>query len=141
MVLGWVVGGWADCWADIVYNLHSFSRHFCKNMHFFYIFLQFYLHMSKKSSTFVSDLGIVPTATINNIRDMKKCIFKCQNGKMIVGVYTDQQKWSMHGEPIYRVYHNRKWMWRQNWFKLEDALQACIHLALLHNYYVTLHKK
>lgn len=37
------------------------------------------LHISKKSSTFVADLGIVPTATIKYYRVMKKeCVFKCQ---------------------------------------------------------------
>lgn len=71
---------------------------------------------------------------------MKECIFKCQNGKVIVGVYKDQKKWSMHGETIYRVYANRRWMWHQNWYNLTDALQACIHVALLGTYIVTLKK-
>ena len=34
--------------------------------------MQNYLHMSKKSSTFVADLGIVPTATIKYNRVMKR---------------------------------------------------------------------
>ena len=34
--------------------------------------MQKYLHMSKKSSTFVADLGIVPTATIKHNRVMKR---------------------------------------------------------------------
>lgn len=72
---------------------------------------------------------------------MKECVFKCQTGRVIVGVYKNPRVWSMHGEPVYRVYVRRKWLWHQNWMDLKDALQACIHVGLLDNYYVNLEDK
>ena len=41
-------------------------------MHFFCIFLQKYLVISKKSITFVADLEIVPSITKNNVKSMEK---------------------------------------------------------------------
>ena len=65
------------------------------------------LHISKKSSTFASDLGIVPTTTIKYIRVMKKeCIFKC---------YAQGEWWYVYGIDYgilgvrYRIYKGRKW--------------------------------
>lgn len=72
---------------------------------------------------------------------MKECVFKCQTGKVIVGVYKNPKEWSIHGEPAYRVYCNRKWLWHQKWYNLKDALQACIHVGLLDNYNIYLEEK
>lgn len=71
---------------------------------------------------------------------MRECLFKCQTGKVIVGVYKNPLVWSMHGEPVYRVYAKRKWLWHQNWYRYKDALEACIHEALLGNYNVNLER-
>ena len=43
------------------------SRVDCKKIHFFCKKMQIYLHMSKKSSIFAPDLGIVPAMTIKNV--------------------------------------------------------------------------
>lgn len=72
---------------------------------------------------------------------MKECIFKCQTGKVIVGVYKDPQRWGLNVETVYRVYCNRKWMWHRNWYNLKDAIQACVHVGLLGNYNVLLEEK
>ena len=45
---------------------------YCKKMQKKCKKMQKYLHMSKKSSTFVADLGIVPSATIKYSRVMEK---------------------------------------------------------------------
>lgn len=69
--------------------------------------MQKYLHMSKKSSTFAADLGMVPTITNKCNKSMKeKCIFKC---------YAQGKWWYVYGVDYgllgtrYRVYQGRKW--------------------------------
>ena len=72
MDLGWALRGswegiawiWDDHCEDLGRALRGRSPVYCNKMHFFCIFLQYYLHMSEKSSTFVADLGIVPAVTI-----------------------------------------------------------------------------
>lgn len=77
---GMAVGGhglpfarsWAALWVDDRAGIGEDVVHWwyvqrignCRKMHFFCIFLQYYLHIWEKSSIFASDLGIVPSATI-----------------------------------------------------------------------------
>ena len=56
-----VRGYWRGC--DIAEEMNITLRG-CKKVHFYCIFLQKYLHISKKSSIFAADLGIVPAITI-----------------------------------------------------------------------------
>lgn len=61
--------------------------------------MQFYLHMSKKSSTFVSDLGIVPFATIKSFRVMTKQV-KAKASK--------EREKALHRAQRIVSYHNRQ---------------------------------
>lgn len=84
--------------------------------------MQNYLHMSKKSSTFVEDLGIVPAITIKNNRVMKKdCIFKACKGNEWWYLYRYPNEKAARG-CIYRVYCGRKWYDRITWYNYEIAL-------------------
>lgn len=44
--------------------VYGYLERRCKKMQIFCKKMQIYLHISKKSSTFVADLGIVPFATL-----------------------------------------------------------------------------
>ena len=86
------------------------------------------LHISKKSSTFVADLGIVPTATNKYNRVMeKKCIFKC---------YAQGEWWyvyELNYGPFglnYRVYRGRKWFEHSSFQLKQYAICAAVNVAL-----------
>ena len=95
--------------------------------------MQDYLHMSKKSSTFVADLGIVPTATIKYNRVMERdCIFKACKENEWWYLYRYPNEKATRG-CIYRVYCGRKWYDRLSWFSYEMAmgqlLEGCLGLG------------
>lgn len=63
--------------------------------------------MSKKSSTFVPDLGIVPSATIKSLRVMTKVlIFKCEGANR--GFVHVVKFMPEGGDVYYRVMRNRR---------------------------------
>lgn len=70
--------------------------------------MQFYLHMSKKSSTFVADLGIVPVRTIKYNRVMRKeCVFKVVVEGRVWKVIK-YPKTNCIGAHLYKIEHNRR---------------------------------
>ena len=84
-------------------------------MHFFCKKIQKLLHMSKKSSIFVADLGIVPTATIKTLRVMDKVeICKVQIGAEIYKVNQLVNNGVALDE--YRVMHGRRIAKGGSWF-------------------------
>lgn len=92
----------------------------CRKMHFFCIFLQFYLHMSEKSSIFVADLVIVPVATKSFQQVMnKETICKVQIGETIfkTNVLLDEEG-SIHG---YRVMKGRNLAKGGSYFAAEGS--------------------
>lgn len=106
---------------------------YCKKMQKKCKKMQEYLHMSKKSSIFAADLGIVPTATIKNNRVMKKeCIFKACKGNEWWYLYRYPNEKASRG-CIYRIYNGRKWHDHISWFSYEMAmgelLRECIGLV------------
>ena len=75
-------------------------------MHFFCIFLQKYLVISKKSIIFVPDLEIVPSITKNNVKSMtKECIFKAWGGNCWLRVLAIKKK--PDAPVVYRVMMDR----------------------------------
>lgn len=86
--------------------------------------------MSKKNSTFATDLGIVPTTTIKKVRVMKKdCIFKACKGDEWWYLYRYPNATTEKG-CIYRVYCGRKWYDHITWFDYEMALGQLLGLCL-----------
>ena len=87
------------------------------------------LHISKKSSTFASDLGIVPTATIKYNRVMEKLeICKVQIGAEIYKV----NQFVDNDVPIeaYRVMHGRRIAKGGSWFNSRlAAIQFMLRIA------------
>ena len=79
----------------------------CKKMQKKCIFLQFYLHISNKSSIFASDLGIVLILTIKYLRVMKSlCLCRFMIGGKVLRLVERQEvggRWS-----YYRIYDGRK---------------------------------
>lgn len=91
------------------------------------------LHISKKSSIFAPDLGIVPSITLKKGNNMEKtCIFKAQKGNVIWYLYRVPNERASKG-CIYRVYCGRKWFDRISWFSYEMAvgqlLECCLGLG------------
>lgn len=77
--------------------------------------MQKYLHMSKKSSTFAADLGIVPTTTIKTNRVMEKVeVCKVTIGNEIYKVNQLCKEGVMLEE--YRVMHGRRIVKGGSWF-------------------------
>lgn len=102
--------------------------------------MQNYLHISKKSSIFAPDLGIVPTITLKKGKDMtNECVWKCQTGKVIVKVIKVNNDWRFKCT-VYRVYIGRKWWCRMTYEQVEHALSAAIFVSLLGNYQVSITK-
>ena len=92
--------------------------------------MQKLLHMSKKSSTFVADLGIVPSTTKNNNRVMKeKCIFRVQFAGDMWRVMESLEK-DVAGRYQYRIIHKRRVMekfYRRNGRR---AIELCMIYAM-----------
>lgn len=87
--------------------------------------MQNYLHMSKKSCTFASDLEIVQIVTIKYNRVMKKeCIFKC---------YAQGEWWYVYGVDYgdlgvrYRIYKGRKWFCHVTFDSVQYAICAAVN--------------
>jgi hypothetical protein len=92
--------------------------------------MQDYLHMSKKSSTFEADLGIVPDRTIKYNRVMKKeCIFKACKGNEWWYLYRYPNAKASRG-CIYRIYNGRKWDDHISWFGYEMAMGELLRRCL-----------
>lgn len=93
--------------------------------------MQNYLHMSKKSSTFVADLGIVPTTTNKYNRVMKKeCIFKAWGGHCWLRVLAIKKRPEL--PVIYRVMMDRCLLDGVNEFEQKGtAIDKAIALARL----------
>jgi hypothetical protein len=86
--------------------------------------------MSKKSSTFVADLGIVQTTTNKNNRVMKEtCIFRVQYfGEMwrvLRGMDEDEA-----GRHQYRIMHNRRVHEKFRRTNGKRAIEQCMRYAL-----------
>lgn len=66
------------------------------------------LHMSKKSSTFAADLGIVPTTTKKNNRVMKKeCVFRIEYKGDLYRVV--KHPYDYYGKVfVFKVMHQRR---------------------------------
>ena len=90
--------------------------------------MQKYLHMSKKSSIFASDLGLVPSATNKYNRVMKKaCIFRVDGGK---GIYRVYEQTTRGGYVMFAVYKGRRLALPVSVFeKAGDAITAAYHAA------------
>lgn len=92
--------------------------------------MQYLLHISKKSSIFVPDLGIVPTITLKKGKDMKKkCVFRCQSNGVVYRVLMEPWKEAVDGVR-YVVYEGRKkaqcpW-WYGKEYAIEEALRLCL---------------
>ena len=89
--------------------------------------------MSKKSSIFVADLGMVPSATIKYYRVMERvCIFKALKGNEWWYLYRYPNARASRG-CVYRVYCGRRWYDRISWFGYEMALgqllEGCLGLG------------
>lgn len=84
--------------------------------------------MSKKSSIFAADLGIVPTATIKYYRVMKQdCIFKVDGGK---GIYRVCQRTTRGGYIMFAVMKGRRLGLPVSVFeKAGDAISAANNAA------------
>lgn len=95
---------------------------FCKKM-------QKLLHMSKKSSIFVADLGIVPTTTIKYYRVMeKRCVFKCCiNGKWyrVYECVHPADKFRTY----YQTYAGRKRLDLFTWTRLGSAIGSILSVV------------
>lgn len=93
--------------------------------------MQIYLHISKKSSTFVADLGIVPTITKKSVNIMKKeCIFKVWGGSVWLRVLRVEV--SSGGPVYYRVMMGRNMLDGVSDFEeKETAVDKAISLARL----------
>ena len=91
--------------------------------------MQIYLHMSKKSSTFVADLGIVPDQTIKALRVMDKLeICKVQIGAEIYKV--NQLVNNDVALDEYRVMHGRRIAKGGSWFNNRlAAIQFMLRVA------------
>ena len=91
--------------------------------------MQKYLHMSKKSSIFAVDLGIVPTATIKYYRVMEKVeICKVQIGAEIYKV--NQLMNNDVALDEYRVMHGRRIAKGGSWFNNRlAAIQFMLRVA------------
>lgn len=91
--------------------------------------MQIYLHMSKKSSTFVPDLGIVPIVTIKNYRVMKKeCVFKVE----VEGFLWKVVKYPItnrYGAHLYRIEHNRRVISRGYHMCAQLKIEECLKYA------------
>lgn len=85
--------------------------------------MQKYLHIAKKSSTFVADLGIVPDQTIYINRVMKeRCIFRVSGGKEMCRVAVRRNE---DGGFYYVVYHGRRLAPTiARWSNVWDAIRA-----------------
>ena len=86
--------------------------------------------MSKKSSTFVSDLGIVPSATITNNRDMNEtCIFRVQfAGDMWRVMESSKQDEAKRFN--YRILHKRRVIESFRRMNGQRAIVLCLIYAL-----------
>lgn len=87
--------------------------------------MQKHLHMSKKSSIFAPDLGIVLILTFNHNRVMmKELIFKC---------YARGKWWYVYGVDYgilgmrYRIYEGRKWYSHVTFETLQYAVCAAVN--------------
>lgn len=86
--------------------------------------------MSKKSSTFVADLGIVPSITCKNVLYMaKSVIVKIAKGNEIWSVQR-MSKGSFWGGECFRVYCGRRWYSHVAWETYEYALACLLRQAL-----------
>lgn len=116
MVLGWIGLGW------IMRGCKKVQKK-CKKM-------QYLLHISKKSSIFAPELGIVPSITLKQIKDMnKKCIFRCQSNGVVFRVI--QEPFSEEVDCVrYVVYEGRKKAKCPWWYNREYAIETAIELCL-----------
>lgn len=91
--------------------------------------MQIYLHISKKSSTFVADLGIVPSVTLIYNRFMDK-VEIC---KVVIGDETYRVNQLMNNEVLldeYRVMHGRRIAKGGSWFNNRlAAIQFMLRVA------------
>lgn len=88
------------------------------------------LHISKKSSIFAPDLGIVPTITLKKGKDMKElCIFKAWGGKNMHRVCVRKNE---DGGFYYVYYIGRKLAPTiAKWAMVNDAVNSAITGARL----------
>lgn len=88
--------------------------------------MQKYLHMSKKSSTFVADLGIVPAITNKYNESMEKeCIFRCQrNGRTYRVIAVPNEKTSRG--MMYFAYIGRRRLEPMGWYNPEFAIDSVL---------------
>lgn len=92
--------------------------------------MQKLLHISKKSSTFVPDLEIVPSITLKKGNNMAKmCIFRCQSNGVVFRVIQEPFNDAVDGVR-YVVYEGRKkaqcpW-WYNRAYAIETALELCL---------------
>lgn len=91
--------------------------------------MQIYLHISKKSSTFVADLGIVPAITYKHFINMEKIeICKVQIGAEIYKV--NQLVNNDIALDEYRVMHGRRIEKGGSWFNNRvAAIQFMLRVA------------
>lgn len=102
--------------------------------------MQFYLHMSKKSSIFAVDLGIVPSSTFNYILVMKReCIWKCEISTTYFSVYCVPPHRGSN-DVRFQVYMGRKWI-GGDYERVEDAVRVAVYMSLSGNYDVTITSK
>ena len=91
--------------------------------------MQKYLHMSKKSSTFVADLGIVPSATIKTNRVMKKeCVFRVEVEGSLWRVVKYPKK-TLDGAHLYKIEHNRRVYDTCYRMTAQKPIEACLRFA------------
>lgn len=69
-----------------------------------------------------------------------ECIWKCQNGKVIVKVVKVIDDWRFHCA-TYRVYVGRKWWNHVAYYEFEKALTYAAYISLLGSYNVTITRK
>ena len=95
------------------------------------------LHISKKSSTFVADLGIVPDRTFKHYRVMEKVeVLKVDCKPRKVRIYRVDLK---HDESIFVVYEERKRVDYPCIFgNYYEALKRCMIVALGNMGYVNM---
>ena len=96
------------------------------------IFLHIYLHMWKKSSIFVVDLGIVPAITIRYLKSMKElCVFRCQSEGMMFKVYEVSVPTAPHGYYYYLYCGRKRWIkepFVTAYEAAERAMRACLDI-------------
>lgn len=88
-----------------------------------------YLHISKKSSIFAADLGIVPSTTIKYNRVMtRKCVFRIEIEGSLWRV-TEENHPHVTDMYVYRIMHQRRCYGRVEDWNARPAIIRAMELA------------